>query len=70
MKNRLERMESLLLARRRSSRDDNRASSSLVEGKEDDASYYLMDRIGFSSFIGTTILLLVSTAGIEIHSVR
>ncbi|GFF46835.1 3-(3-hydroxy-phenyl)propionate/3-hydroxycinnamic acid hydroxylase [Aspergillus udagawae] len=70
MKNRLERMESLLLARRRSSRDDSRASSSLVEGKEDDASYHLMDRIGFSSFIGTTMLLLVSTAGIKIHSVR
>ncbi|GFG14154.1 3-(3-hydroxy-phenyl)propionate/3-hydroxycinnamic acid hydroxylase [Aspergillus udagawae] len=66
MKNRLERMESLLLARRRSSRDDNRASSSLVEGKEDDASYYLMDRIGFSSFIGSASgLALLSPRGLR-----
>jgi uncharacterized Ntn-hydrolase superfamily protein len=58
MKNRLERMESLLLARRRSSVDDNRASSSVRDANQDDSSYCLMDRIGFSSFIGATIPLL------------
>jgi hypothetical protein len=58
MKNRLERMESLLLAGTRSSLDDNRAGSSVRDANQDDASYCLMDRIGFSSFIGATILLL------------
>jgi hypothetical protein len=58
MKNRLERMESLLLAGTRSSVDDNRAGSSVRHANQDDASYCLMDRIGFSSFIGATILLL------------
>ncbi|KAF7169115.1 hypothetical protein CNMCM5623_001923 [Aspergillus felis] len=66
MKNRLERMESLLLARRRSSVDNNSASSSLGEGKEDDASYCLMDRIGFSSFIGSASgLALLSPRGLQ-----
>ncbi|RHZ52745.1 hypothetical protein CDV55_102117 [Aspergillus turcosus] len=53
MKNRLERMESLLLARRRSAADGNRSSSSLRDVNEDDVSFSLMDRIGFSSFIGS-----------------
>ncbi|RHZ67185.1 Zn(II)2Cys6 transcription factor, partial [Aspergillus thermomutatus] len=69
MKNRLERMESLLLARRRSSADDSKASSSVLDNHENDASYCLTDCTGFSSFIGTPLLLIIPMAGRKIHSV-
>ncbi|KAF7166297.1 hypothetical protein CNMCM6106_002155 [Aspergillus hiratsukae] len=66
MKNRLERMESLLLARRRSSADDNRSSSSIRSANENDVSYCLMDRIGFSSFIGSSSgFALLSPRGLQ-----
>ena len=45
MKNRRERMESLLLAGTHSSVDDNRAGSSVRDENQDDASYCLMDRM-------------------------
>lgn len=54
MKSRLERLESLLSSSRNVTSAENEATAALLPvASDDELSFYLTDRMGFSSFIGS-----------------